>query len=118
MLAVLVLSVTARSAIAAQSEDEPPGIADPSSWNFTRTHPGGAVQPGAFRIEDGLIYHLDSPQVVGWVWQDDIGRVHLEFQGHRKIVRGEAVVEKVRNGRWKGVLLFADEEWVFEMRRR
>ena len=118
MLALVVLPVAAPGAAPAQSVDSPPGIADPSSWDFTRTHPLGAVQRGAFRIEDGLIYHLDAPQVVGRVWQDDLGRIHLEFRGHRKMVWAEAVVKKVRNGRWRGILAYADEEWEFDMRRR
>jgi hypothetical protein len=119
LLATLACPITLRTATAVQpGDDYPPRIADPSSWNFTRTHPGGAVQRGAFRIEDGLIYHLDAPQVVGRVWQDDLGRLHLEFRGHRKMVWAEAVVEKVRNGRWTGILDYADQEWEFDMRRR
>ena len=61
----------------------------------------GVAQKGAFRVEDGLIYHLDADQVVGRAFQDDQGRLHLEFLGHRKIAQGEAVVEKVKDGRWK-----------------
>ncbi len=108
-----------RSAAAAQpANDDRPRFANPSNWNFTRTSASGAAQKGAFRVEDGLIFHLDMDEAVGRAFQDEQGLLHLEFVGHRKIAQGEAVVEKVRDGRWHGTLLFDGEEWDFDMRRR
>ena len=89
-----------------------------SSWNFNIRRFGVLNQPGAFRIAGGVIYHLDSPNPVGEASIDAMGRIHLSFLGHRKITIGEAVVAKVGNGKFQGVLNLAGDEWVFEMKRR
>ncbi len=88
-----------------------------SAWNFTRRR-GGIGQDGAFRIVDGVIYHLNADNPVGAADLDGDGRLHLSFQGHRKIATGEAVVEKVAPGQWRGFLNFAGSEWKFELSRR
>ena len=103
---------------AAVSEREaPPMIADDSKWEFTSTQASGAVQKGMFRLEDGMIYHLDLPQAVGKVFQDEEGYVHLVFVNHRKISGGEAVVKKIKNGRWQGNLYYLDQTFEFSLRR-
>jgi hypothetical protein len=42
----------------------------------------------------------------------------LSFLGHRKITVGEAVMAKVANGKFQGILNLAGDEWAFEMTRR
>ena len=64
-----------------------------------------------------MIYHLDVPQAVGKVFQDDEGYVHLVFDSHRKISGGEAVIEKVKNGHRKGLLYYGNQTFEFNMRR-
>jgi hypothetical protein len=90
-----------------------------SSWDFVRTFiPGGAQQKGALRIVDGGIYHLDLPHRVGTAALDAEGNLHLAVLGHRKIA-GEAVVSKVANGRWSGLLVMPDgTQWQLDMQRR
>jgi hypothetical protein len=55
---------------------------------------------------------------VGEAAIDAMGRIHLSFVSHRKITVGEAVVAKVANGKFQGILNLAGDEWEFEMTRR
>jgi hypothetical protein len=94
-----------------------PGILVHSEWNFTRRG-GGVNQSGAFKILDGVIYHLDADHPIGVAALDAPGQLHLIFEGHRKIAAGEAVVQKVANGEWRGELIFLGGAWGFSMSRR
>jgi hypothetical protein len=93
-----------------------PGVLVHSEWNFTRR--GVINQSGAFKILDGVIYHLGADNPIGQAALDPAGRLHLSFLGHRKIAEGEAVVEKVANGEFRGVLVFLGDQWGFSMSRR
>ncbi len=95
-----------------------PKILVGSRWNFTIRRFGFLDQPGAFKISNGVIYHLDASNPVGEAAIDAMGQIHLSFVGHRKITVGEAVVRKVANGKFQGVLNLAGDEWAFEIRRR
>ncbi len=95
-----------------------PKIVVESRWNFVIRRFGVLNQPGAFKISNGVIYHLDASNPVGEASFDAMGRIHLSFVGHRKITVGEAVVTKVANGKFQGVLNLAGDEWGFEMNRR
>jgi hypothetical protein len=93
-----------------------PAILVHSEWNFTRR--GVINQSGAFKILDGVIYHLGADNPIGQAAIDAAGRLHLSFLGHRKIAEGEAVVQKIANGEFRGVLVFLGDEWGFSMSRR
>jgi len=95
-----------------------PNIVVESRWNFNIRRFGVLNQPGAFKIANGVIYHLDASNPVGEASIDAMGRIHLNFLGHRKITVGEAVVSKVANGKFQGILNLAGDEWAFEMNRR
>ncbi|MGO9914678.1 MAG: hypothetical protein ACLQIB_08190 [Isosphaeraceae bacterium] len=95
-----------------------PKILVDSRWNFIIRRFGVLNQPGAFKIANGVIYHLDARNPVGEASIDAMGQIHLSFVGHRKITVGEAVVRKVANGKFQGVLNLAGDEWGFEMNRR
>jgi hypothetical protein len=95
-----------------------PAILVNSSWKFTRRLEGKAPQSGAFQILDGCIYHVDAPNQVGQAVIGPAGQLILEFQGHRKIALGEAVVWKTAKGEGRGVLLFVGDEWTLEISRR
>ena len=88
-----------------------------SEWNFTRQL-DVVNQGGAFKILDGVIYHLDANFPIGEAALDAAGQLHLSFRGHRKIPEGEAVVRKVANGEFRGVLIFGGDLWGFSMSRR
>ena len=75
-------------------------VLESSSWNVERKT-GGTPQKGAFRIEDGLIYHLDQDHPVGEAAIDAQGRLLLFFQGHRKF-NGRAIVAKSSQACGKG----------------
>jgi hypothetical protein len=101
----------------------PPGLRlDPkilinSQWNFTRRL-GVINQSGAFKIIDGVIYHLDADFPIGVAAIVGPGQIHLSFQGHRKIAEGEAVVGKIVPGEFRGTLNFMGDTWGFSMSRR
>jgi hypothetical protein len=95
-----------------------PKIVVDSRWDFIIRRFGVLNQPGAFRINNGVIYHLDARHPVGEAAIDAMGRIHLSFIGHRKITVGEAVVSKVANGKFEGILNLAGDEWEFAMTRR
>ena len=88
-----------------------------SEWNFTRQL-DVVNQGGDFKILDGVIYHLDANFPIGEAALDAAGQLHLSFRGHRKIPEGEAVVRKVANGEFRGVLIFGGDLWGFSMSRR
>jgi hypothetical protein len=94
-----------------------PNLLVSSSWSFTRRL-GPLNISGAFKIVDGVIYHVDADHPVGAAALDASGRLHLNFQNHRKIPAGEAVVEKAANGEWRGILNFNGDAWRFELSRR
>jgi hypothetical protein len=102
-----------------ESADGPPSFPAESSWDATRTFVGsGAQQKGAFRVINGGIYHLDQNHPVGMASLDVSGTLHLVFHGHRKF-SGEAVVSKVANGHWAGLIVMPDgSEWRLDMKRR
>jgi hypothetical protein len=93
-----------------------PAILVHSEWNFTRR--GVINQSGAFKIVDGVIYHLNADNPIGQASIDAAGQLHLSFLGHRKIAQGEAVVQKVANGEFRGWLDFLGDQWSFSMSRR
>jgi hypothetical protein len=99
--------------------DGPPSFPAESNWDATRTFVGsGAQQKGAFRVINGGIYHLDQNHPVGMASLDVSGTLHLVFHGHRKF-SGEAVVSKVANGHWAGLIVMPDgSEWRLDMKRR
>ena len=76
-----------------------------SEWNFTRQLEA-PNQGGAFKIFDGVIYNLDTCKPIGQSALDAAGQFHLVFQGHRKNPEGDAIVRKVANGEFRGVLIF------------
>ena len=88
-----------------------------SEWNFTR-RANDLNQGGAFKILDGVIYHLNASDPVGLAASDGAGQLHLEFYSHRKIAGGEATVQRVAEGEWRGVLDFDGMSWEFQMSRR
>ena len=94
-----------------------PGVLVHSEWNFTRRG-GGLNQSGAFKILDGVLYHLDTDNPIGAAELNAAGQLHLIFDGHRKIADGEAFVQKVANGEWRGELIFLGGGWAFSMSRR
>jgi hypothetical protein len=94
-----------------------PGNLVHSEWNFIRLSDAGNLG-GAFKILDGVIYHLDANHPIGQAALDGAGQLHLSFRGHRKIPEGEAVVRKLANGEFRGVLIFNDDLWGFSMSRR
>jgi hypothetical protein len=108
----VVLAASGISAVRAQT------AVISSAWNAERLT-GGSPQKGAFRIQQGLIYHLDQPHPVGEAAFDEEGRLNLAFQSHRKFSGGKAIVTKVANGVWKGQIVMANgTEWPFVLRRR
>jgi hypothetical protein len=94
-----------------------PKILIHSAWNFTRRL-GGLNQSGAFKILDGVIYHLDADNPIGVAAVDGEGLIHLSFQGHRKIAEGEAFVKRIAPGEFRGRLNFLGDTWEFSMSRR
>jgi hypothetical protein len=94
-----------------------PKILINSQWNFTRRL-GVWNQSGAFKIVDGVIYHLDADYPIGAAAIVGPGQIHLSFQGHRKIPEGEAIVGKIFPGEFRGTLNFMGDEWGFSMSRR
>jgi hypothetical protein len=94
-----------------------PNIVVASSWSFTRRF-GPLNQSGAFKIVDGVIYHLDADHPVGAATLDAQSQIHLIFQNHRKIPAGEAIVWRVAKGEWRGFLVLNGDEWKLEMSRR
>ena len=94
-----------------------PTILVESRWNFTR-RADGINQSGAFKIVDSIIYHLDTSNPVGLAEVDPAGRIHLVFNGHRKIAEGEALVSRVAPGQFRGSLIFLGGEHKFELSRR
>ena len=79
-----------------------------SEWNFTRQL-DALNQGGAFKIFDGVIYNLDTCKPIGQSALDAAGQFHLVFQGHRKNPEGDAIVRKVANGEFRGVLIFGGD---------
>jgi len=94
-----------------------PAVLIHSEWNFTRRG-DGINQGGAFKIIDGVIYHLNAPDPVGDAALDAAGQLHLRFLRHRKIAGGEALVQQAAPGEWRGVLDFLGILWEFQMCRR
>jgi hypothetical protein len=109
-----VVLLTASCATVAQGQT----VLTSSSWDAER-HTGGTPQKGAFRIEDGVVYHLDQPHAVGGADLDDQGRLHIAFNGHRKFSGGTAILSKTAQGVWKGDIVMANgTTWPFVIRRR
>jgi hypothetical protein len=115
---VLVLVGSRRAGATVLHTGYPPTIADPSDWNFKYIYESGLVQDGAFRLEDEMIYHIGSPNAVGKAYFDGDGYLHIEFYTHRKIGNGEAVVQNVKPGHWRGTLFINGQAATFDMKKR
>jgi hypothetical protein len=73
-----------------------------SNWKLKRVElTTGATVSGAFRVVNGMIYHLDQDHAVGSAMQHPNGLVELWFCGHRKMV-GVAMISKIADGEWGG----------------
>ncbi len=123
MAAMLAAAALVRDdvAIAALPPSSPvPAIADvltSSAWDAQRLT-GGSPQKAAFRIDGGVIRHLDQPHPVGVATLDAEGNLIMAFVGHRKL-SGNAIVSKVGNGRWEGFITLANgTTWPLVLQRR
>ncbi len=112
-----------RAKVPSLTQEVPPALRlDPkilinSQWNFTRRL-GVWNQSGAFKIMDGVIYHLDADYPIGAAAVVGPGQIHLSFQGHRKIPEGAALVGKIAPGEFRGALIYQGDEWGFSISRR
>ncbi len=93
-------------------------IADPSNWNVVITCPGGAKQNAYIRLRNSIIYPHPkmNNNASGKTYIGDDGFLHLVFTGHPKVVAGEAVIEKVGPGMWRGEIIQQSGIASFEMK--
>jgi hypothetical protein len=88
---------------------KPITIADPSNWEVWINYPNGTTQKAAILLRDGVVYPAINKNASGRAFVDDAGDLHIFFEGHPKVYMGEAVLKKIADGKWKGVLVQGEE---------
>ena len=105
----------------AAKEARPVTIADPSNWDVRINYPNGTTQNAAILLRGGVVYPAINKNASGRAWVDEEGDLHILFEGHPKVYRGEALLKKIGDGRWQGMLVqgpeIGDAEIVMSRRR-